>query len=130
MHFSSLHSWFQALTRVSISRNSRGEMIHIFLSRAGELCFHFSFSSSFSRFLDTKISCSSRFVRFSKQFSFSSRFSRLWRKSSLSTLDLWDSVHCFSKEKQWRVEREFFLHNLENREEKENCFKNLTNREE
>ena len=40
------------------------------------------------------------------------------------------------KEKQWtesrksRVERDFFLHNLENREEKENCFKNLTNREE
>ena len=29
-----------------------------------------------------------------------------------------------------RVEREFFLHNLENREEKENCFKNLTNQEE
>ena len=52
-----------ALTRVSISRNSRGEMIHIFLSRAGELCFHFSFSSWFSRFLD---------------------------KKSLALLDLWD----------------------------------------
>ena len=54
---------YQALTRVSISRNSRGEMIHIFLSRAGELCFHFSFSSWFSRFLD---------------------------KKSLALLDLWD----------------------------------------
>ena len=53
----------QALTRVSISRKSREEMTHIFLSRAGELCFHFSFSSWFSRFLD---------------------------KKSLALLDLWD----------------------------------------
>ena len=40
----------QSLTRVSISRKSREEMTHIFLSRAGELNFHFSFSSRFSRF--------------------------------------------------------------------------------
>ena len=40
----------QTLTRVSISRNSRREMTHSFLSRAGEVNFHFSFSSRFSRF--------------------------------------------------------------------------------
>ena len=44
----------QSLTRVSISRKSREEMTHVFLSRAGELYFHFSFSSRFSRFLDNK----------------------------------------------------------------------------
>ena len=44
----------QSLTRVSISRKSREEMTHIFLSRAGELYFHFSFSSRFTRFLDNK----------------------------------------------------------------------------
>ena len=32
----------QSLTRVSISRKSREEMTHIFLSRARELYFHFS----------------------------------------------------------------------------------------
>ena len=40
----------QTLTRFSISRNSRREMTHSFLSRAGEVNFHFSFSSRFSRF--------------------------------------------------------------------------------
>ena len=39
----------QTLTRVSISRNSRREMIHIFLSRSREANFHVSFSSRFSR---------------------------------------------------------------------------------
>ena len=58
----------QSLTRVSISRKSREEITHIFLSRAVELYFHFSFSS---------------------------RFSRLLRQKSLSTLDLWDSGLCF-----------------------------------
>ena len=40
----------QTLTRVSISRNSRREMTHSFLSRAGEMNFHVLFSSRFSRF--------------------------------------------------------------------------------
>ena len=39
----------QTLTRVSISRNSRREMTEIFLSRSWEVNFHFSFSSRFSR---------------------------------------------------------------------------------
>ena len=39
----------QSLTRVSISRKSREEMSQFFLSRAGEMIFHFSFSSRFSR---------------------------------------------------------------------------------
>ena len=44
----------QSLTRVSILRKSREVMIHVFLFGAGELYFHFSFSSRFSRFLDNK----------------------------------------------------------------------------
>ena len=40
----------QALTRFSISRKSREEMVHFFLSRAGELNFHFSRCSRMSRF--------------------------------------------------------------------------------
>ena len=82
----------QSLTRVSISRNSREEITHIFLSRAGELYFHFSFSS---RFWDTNSLSLLDLWDFSKQFSFSSQFSRLLRKNSLSTLDLRDFVHCF-----------------------------------
>ena len=39
----------QTLTRASISRNSRREMIQIFLSRSREANFHVSFSSRFSR---------------------------------------------------------------------------------
>ena len=86
----------QSLTRVSISRNSREEMTHVFLSRAGELYFHFSFSSRISRFLDNKSLSFLDLQDFLNQFSFSSRFSRLWRQKSLSTLDSWDSVLCFS----------------------------------
>ena len=41
--------WHQTLTRVSISKNSRREMIQIFLSRSREANFHVSFSSRFSR---------------------------------------------------------------------------------
>ena len=40
----------QSLTRVSISRNSRREITLGFPSRAGEMNFHVSFSSRFSRF--------------------------------------------------------------------------------
>ena len=40
----------QALTRFSISRKSREEMVHFFLSRAGALNFHFSRRSRLSRF--------------------------------------------------------------------------------
>ena len=40
----------QALTRFLISRKSREEMVHYFLSRAGELNFHFSRCSRMSRF--------------------------------------------------------------------------------
>ena len=40
----------QALTRFSISRKSWEEMVHFFLSRAGELNFHFSRCSRMSRF--------------------------------------------------------------------------------
>ena len=86
----------QSLTRVSISRKSREEMTHVFLSRAGELYFHFSFSSRFSRFLDNKSLSCLDLQDSLNQFSFSSRFSRLWRQKSLSTLDSWDSVLCFS----------------------------------
>ena len=67
----------QSLTRVSISRKSREEITHIFLSRAGELYFHFSFSSRFSRFLDNKSLSFLDLQDFLNQFSFSSRFSRL-----------------------------------------------------
>ena len=40
---------YQTLTRPSISRNSRREMTQIFLSRLREANFHVSFSSRFSR---------------------------------------------------------------------------------
>ena len=40
----------QSLTRVSISKNSRREITLGFPSRAGEMNFHVSFSSRFSRF--------------------------------------------------------------------------------
>ena len=53
----------QALTRFSISRKSRKEMVHFFLSRAGELNFHF-------------LKCS--------------RMSRFWRKNSRSPLEIRD----------------------------------------
>ena len=43
LDLSSPATWIQSLTRVSISRKSREEMTHIYLSRAGELYFHFSF---------------------------------------------------------------------------------------
>ena len=59
------------------------------------IVFSFLFLFSIFKMLRQKFSFSSWLVRFSKQFSFSSRFSRLWRKN-LSTLDLRDSVHCFS----------------------------------
>ena len=42
----------QSLTRVLISRNSRSEITLGFPSRAGEVKFHVSFSSRFSRFLE------------------------------------------------------------------------------
>ena len=50
LDLSSPATWIQSLTRVSISRKSREEITHIFLSRAGELYFHFPFSSQFLRF--------------------------------------------------------------------------------
>ena len=49
-HHSTLPHLIQSLTRVLISRKSREEMTHVFLSRVGELYFHFSFSSRFSNF--------------------------------------------------------------------------------
>ena len=60
--FEHLINLWQSLTRVSISRKSREEITHIFLSWPGELYFHFYFSS---------------------------RFSRFWDKNSLYPLDLW-----------------------------------------
>ena len=56
IHLTSKRVWIgkltriQALTRFSISRKSREEMVHFFLSRAGELNFHFSRCSRMSRF--------------------------------------------------------------------------------
>ena len=104
MHFSSLHSWFQALTRVSISRNSRREMTHSFPSQAGEVDFHISFSSRVSRFWEQKFSFSSRFSRsfikiifllsifkiLKTDFSFSSQFVKYRYWESLSVLDFQD----------------------------------------
>ena len=94
-----IHLWLPAV-RVYTSHwqesRSREEMTHVFLSWAGELYFHFSFSSRFSRFLDNKSLSFLDLQDFLSQFSFSSRFSRLWRQKSLSTLDSWDSVLCFS----------------------------------
>ena len=81
------HVLVQTLTRVSISRNSRREMTQIFLSRLREANFHVSFCSRFSR-IGGKVSLSpldfqdlKKFSsRFETNFSFSSRFSRIWRK--------------------------------------------------
>ena len=88
-----LFDCYQTLTRVSISRNSRREMIQIFLSRSREANFHVSLSSRFSR-IEGKVSLSPLdfedlkkflfllliFKIFETHFSFSSRFSRFWRK--------------------------------------------------
>ena len=94
----------QSLTRVSLSRNSRGEMTQSFLAGAGEMNFRVSFSFRFSRVLG-KISLSplvswdfyleipfllSIVKIFEKNFSFSSQFSRFLRKNSLSLLDSQD----------------------------------------
>ena len=94
----------QTLTRVSISRNSRREITPGFLSRAGEMNFHVSFSSQFSRFWEN-ISLSplvfwdfysenlfllSIFKILQNNFSFSSRFSRFCRTISFSPLDFQD----------------------------------------
>ena len=93
----------QSLTRVSLSRNSRGEMTQSFLARAGEMNFRVSFSSRFSRVFG-KISLSpldfrdswekipflfSIFKTLEKNFSFSSRLARFWSHISLSPLDYW-----------------------------------------
>ena len=61
-HLRLCHSMTQALTRFSISRKSREEMVHFFLSRAGELNFHFSRCSRMSRFW-RKNSCSPLEIR-------------------------------------------------------------------
>ena len=86
----------QSLTRVSISRKSREEMSQFFLSRAGEMIFHFSFSSRFSRSQEKNSLSLLDLWDFIELFSFTSRFSRLWRKISLSPLDLWDFIELFS----------------------------------
>ena len=88
------------LTRVSISRNSRREMIHIFLPRLREANFHVSFSSRFSRirwkvslspldFQDLKkISLSPLdFQDFLDQFLFLLSNFKILEKISLSPLD-------------------------------------------
>ena len=71
----------QALTRFSISRKSREEMVHFFLSRAGELNFHFS-------------RCS--------------RMSRFWRKNSRSPLEIRDfEKNLFHFSKEWDFANRF-----------------------
>ena len=82
----------QSLTRVSISRKSREEMSQFFLSRAGEMIFHFSFSSRFSRSQEKNSLSLLDLWDFIELFSFTSRFSRLWRKISPFTLDCQDCV--------------------------------------
>ena len=82
----------QALTRVSISRNSRREMTHSFPSQAGEVNFHISFSSRFSRFWEKKFSFSSRFSRFYIEIHFLLSIFKIfkmkyWYWKSLSLLD-------------------------------------------
>ena len=57
----------QTLTRVSVSRISQREITLGFLSPAGEMNFHVSFSSRFSRFSKQIIS-SSRYTRFCPLF--------------------------------------------------------------
>ena len=96
-------AWYQSLTRVSISRKSREEMTHIFLSRAGESCFHFSFSSWFSRCLrkislslldwwdsETQISCFSRFSRCWEKILFLFSIYEIFENNSLSLLNFQD----------------------------------------
>ena len=74
----------QTLTRVSISRNSRREMTQIFLSRLREANFHVSFSSRFSR-IGGKVSLSPLDFQDLKKFLF-----LLLRPISLSPLDFQD----------------------------------------
>ena len=85
----------QALTRVSISRNSRREMTHSFPSQAGEVNFHISFSSRFSRFWEKDSLSPLVSQDFILRFSFSSRYSRFCRHISLSPLDFQDFIDKF-----------------------------------
>jgi len=89
--------FYQTLTRVSISRNSRREMIQIFLSRSREANFHVSFSSRFSRiggkvslspldFQDLKIIS----LSFLDPFLFLLSTFKILEKISLSPLDFQD----------------------------------------
>ena len=87
----------QALTRFSISRKSREEMVHFFLSRAGELNFHFSRCSRMSRFWRKN----SRNSRFWKKFSFTSRNNEILQTGSLSLLDSSLNVFSNSREKSY-----------------------------
>ena len=91
---------YQTLTRVSISRNSRREMIQIFLSRSREANFHVSFSSRFSRiggkvslspldFQDLKIIS----LSFLDPFLFLLSTFKILEKISLSPLDFQDFLN-------------------------------------
>ena len=71
-------------------------MTHVFLSRAGELYFHFSFSSRFSRFLDNKSLSFLDLQDFLNQFFFSSRYSRLWRRKCLFLLSIHETLFSVS----------------------------------
>ena len=90
----------QTLTRVSISRNSRREMIQIFLSRSREANFHVLFSSRFSRiggkvslspldFQDLKIIS----LSFLDPFLFLLSTFKILEKISLSPLDFQDFLN-------------------------------------
>ena len=70
----------QALTRFSISRKSREEMVHFFLSRSGELNFLFSRCSRLSRFWRKLLFLFLIEWDFANRFSSQgSKFSSLWR---------------------------------------------------
>ena len=93
--------WKQALTRFSISRKSREEMVHFFLSRAGELNFHFSRCSWMSRFWRKNSRSPLEIRDLEKKFSFSSRRNEILQTDSLSLLDSSLNVFSNSREKSY-----------------------------
>ena len=80
----------QSMTRVSISREESREMTHFFLSRSGELNLYFSFSSRFSRIWKPNSLSLLEFQDFQEKFLFLFSIYEILRKKSLSLLDFQD----------------------------------------
>ena len=100
----------QSMTRVSISREESREMTHFFLSRSGELNLYFSFSSRFSRIWKPNSLSLLEFQDFQEKFLFLFSIYEILRKKSLSLLDFQDLNRkiCLSPLDVWDFTHNFF----------------------